>query len=117
MTDTPDETHVHVHFTHDEPEKSRWDWSWIQPGKNLGALACAWIPANIWAATLGDVQREQSTEGAWAMGGFLLLVAVIRFIQHRGFFNRFLVWTGVLGLFLALPVFRAVVDVMTGGGR
>ncbi|MEU6449618.1 hypothetical protein [Streptomyces sp. NPDC046979] len=117
MNDTPDETHVHVHFTQDEPEKSRWDWSWIQPGKNLGALACAWIPSNIWAATLHDVDREQGPEAAWVMGGFILTVAVIRLVQNHRFFNRFLVWAAALGMVLALPVFRTVVDVMTGGGR
>lgn len=114
MTDTP-ETHVHVHF--DEPKESRWDWSWLQLGKNLGALACAWIPANVWAATLHDVQREQSTEGAWVMGGVVFAVTVIRFVQHRGFLNRFFVWTTGLGMVLALPVFTSVVIVMTGGGR
>jgi hypothetical protein len=116
MTEPP-ETHVHVHFTSDEPEKRRWDFSWIQPAKNLGAIACAWVPANIWAATLNDVQREQAAAGAWVMGGFVLTVTVIRFVQHRGFFNRFCVWAAVLGMVLALPVFTAVVDVMTGGGR
>ncbi|MBL1104925.1 hypothetical protein JK361_10015 [Streptomyces sp. 5-8] len=116
MTEPP-ETHVHVRFTHDEPEKSRWDWSWLQLGKNLGAIGCAWIPANIWAVTLNDVQCEQSAAGAWVMGGALLTVTVIRFIQYRGFLNRFFVWTAVLGMVLALPVFTAVVDVMTGGGR
>ncbi|MGA5121306.1 hypothetical protein [Streptomyces pseudogriseolus] len=68
-------------------------------------------------ATLHDVEREQSAGAAWVLGGFVLAVGVIRFVQYRGFFNRFLVWTGVLGLFLALPVFRTVVDIMTGGGR
>ncbi|MDX3712753.1 hypothetical protein PV733_28200 [Streptomyces europaeiscabiei] len=111
------EPEVHIHFTTEEAEGSRWDFSWVQPGKNLGAIACAWIPANIVAATLNDVEREQSASGAWVMGGFFLTVAGIRFVQHRGFFNRFLIWTGVLGLVLALPVFTAVVDVMTGGGR
>ncbi|MGW4437034.1 hypothetical protein ACWELO_14925 [Streptomyces sp. NPDC004596] len=117
MTDTPPETHVHVHFTSDEPEMSRWDWSWLQIGKNLGALACAWVPATIWAATLHDVQRGQSAGGAWVMRRVVLTVTVIRFVQHRGFFNRFFVWTAVLGVVLALPVFKAVVTVMTGGGR
>lgn len=124
MTDIPprdgwtdSETHVHVHFTHDEPEESRRDWSWLQVGKNLGAIVCAWVPANVWAATLNDIEREQGAGGAWVMGGVLLGVAVIRFVQHRGFLNRFFVWTGVLGLVLALPVFAAVVDVMTGGGQ
>ncbi|ROP53294.1 hypothetical protein [Streptomyces sp. PanSC9] len=116
MTEPP-ETHVHVHFTNDKYTENRWDFSWIQPAKNLGALACAWVPANLWAATLLDVQREQSAEGAWVMGGVVLTVAVIRFVQHRGFLNRFFVWTTVLGMVLALPVFKAVVDVMTGGGR
>ncbi|MGW3305904.1 hypothetical protein ACWDG9_04865 [Streptomyces sp. NPDC001073] len=113
---TPPE--VHVHFTPEsEPATSRWDFSWVQPGKNLGAIACAWVPASMWAATLHDVQREQSASGAWVMGGLALTVAVIRFVQHHGFFNRFLVWTGVLGLFLALPVFGTVVEIMTGGAR
>ncbi|WP_216586849.1 hypothetical protein [Streptomyces brasiliscabiei] len=128
MTDIPDPPNyppysagwtppdVHVHFA-EEPQESRWDFSWVQPGKNLGAIACAWIPANIVAATLNDVEREQSAGGAWFMGGFFLMVAVIRLAQHRGFFNRFLVWTATLGLVLALPDFTAVVDVMTGGGR
>ncbi|WP_424570803.1 hypothetical protein [Streptomyces sp. CH-036] len=111
------EPEIHLHFTPETEPASRWDLSWLQIGKNLGAIACAWIPANIWAATLHDVQREQSASATWVMGGVLLTVAVIRLVQHRGFFNRFLVWTGVLGLFLALPVFKAVVDVMTGGGR
>ncbi|MDC2953367.1 hypothetical protein PO587_02735 [Streptomyces gilvifuscus] len=113
----PEETHVHVHLTQDEPETKRWDLSWIQPGKNLGAIGCAWIPANIWAATLNDVTREQGVSGAWVMGGFALTVAVIRLVQNRRFFHRFLVWTAVLGMVLALPVFTTVVDVMTGGGR
>jgi hypothetical protein len=111
------EPEIHVHFTPESEPASRWDFSWLQVGKNLGAAACAWVPANIWAATLHNVEAQQSASGAWVMGGVLLTVAVVRFVQHHGFFNRFLVWTGVLGLFLALPVFATVVDVMTGGAR
>ncbi|KAA0924264.1 hypothetical protein [Streptomyces apricus] len=92
---TPPEPEVHIHLTAEEPQESRWDLSWIQPGKNLGAIACAWVPANLWAATLHDVDREQGPEGAWVMGGFLLAVAVIRLVQNHRFLNRTVVWIAV----------------------
>ncbi|MFF3558950.1 hypothetical protein ACFYXS_02760 [Streptomyces sp. NPDC002574] len=109
------EPEIHVHLTH--TEESRWDFSWMKIGKNLGAATAAFIPANIWASALHDVQREQSIEGAWFMAGAGLVIALVRFAHHRGFFSRTLLWIAVLGGFLALPVFSSVVDIMTGGGR
>ncbi|WP_406327256.1 hypothetical protein OG784_31730 [Streptomyces sp. NBC_01617] len=38
------------------------------------------------------MEAQQSASGAWVMDGALLGVAVIRFVQHHGFFNRFLAW-------------------------
>ncbi|MFD9618484.1 hypothetical protein ACFWB2_14610 [Streptomyces virginiae] len=108
---------IHVTVTQEPPEEHHWNFSWLQIGKNLGAASCAFVPANLWASALHDVEHQQSAHGAWFMGGALLTVTLIRFVQGRGFFNRTVLWIAVLGLFLALPVFSTVVDVMTGGGR
>lgn len=108
---------VHVHITTDKPEEPAWDWSWMQLTTDAWTAALAFIPANIWAKVLHDVATQQGLDGAWFMGGASILVTAVRFGQRRNWMRRTMLWIAVLGCIFALPVFDAMVHVLTGGGR
>jgi hypothetical protein len=114
------EPEIHVTVTTEAPEKPvepRWDWSWTQLTTNAWTAALAFIPANIWARVLNDVHTEQDLSGAFFIAGLGVLVTTVRFAQRRNWMRRTLVWIAVLGAAFALPVFAAMVHVLTGGGR
>jgi hypothetical protein len=111
---------VHVHITTEaaeKPQEPAWDWSWMQLTTNAWTAALAFIPANIWAKVLNDVHTQQDPSGAFFMAGAAVVVTSVRFYQRRNWMRRTLVWVAVLGAVFALPVFTAMVHVLTGGGR
>jgi hypothetical protein len=117
VNDTPEPPDIHVYFTTDKPEEPHWDFSWMQLSTNAWTAALAFIPANIWAKVLNDVHTQQDLSGAFFMAGAGVVVTVTRFVQKRTWTRRTLVWISVLGAIFALPVFSAMVHVLTGGGR
>ncbi|MFJ9353739.1 hypothetical protein [Streptomyces mirabilis] len=107
-------TEVHVHLTHEEPEESRWDFRWLQLSKNTRCLIVSAITAPWWAGALRDVRTQQSFAGAWFMAFAALGAAILFDHTRQRFVTRVLVWTAALGAVGALPVFSALVRLMTG---
>jgi len=110
-------TNIHVTVTTEKPEEPAWDWSWLNLWTNSWTAALGFWPGAIWARVLGDVHAQQSLDGAWFMGGASVLVTAVRFGQRRSWIRRTVLWIAVLGCIFALPVFDAMVNVLTGGGR
>ncbi|MFF3357130.1 hypothetical protein ACFYWN_31820 [Streptomyces sp. NPDC002917] len=108
---------VHIRYTPEQGEVSHWDFSWAQPWTNTWTAALAFVPASLWASVIQDIHEKQSLAGAWVMAGAGLTVSVVRFVQKNTWPRRTVLWIGVLGAFLSLPVFDTAVDVMTGGAR
>lgn len=108
---------VHVHITTDKPEEPRWDFSWLNIPTNLWTAALAFVPANLWAKVLHDIATQQGSDGAWFMGAAGVLATAVRFGQRRTWTRRTMLWIALLGCVFALPVFSAMVNVLTGGGR
>ncbi|MER6236521.1 hypothetical protein ABT185_10705 [Streptomyces clavifer] len=96
------------------PEPARWDWSWLQIGRNTKGLLVSVVTAPIWAAALRDVRTEQHQSGAWFMAGAAVCVALWLDNRRKRFLTRVLVWTTALGACGALPVFSALVTLLTG---
>ncbi|MFE7361481.1 hypothetical protein [[Kitasatospora] papulosa] len=96
------------------PEPARWDWTWLQLGRNTKCLVISVVTAPMWAACLGDVRAEQHGSGAWFMAGTTFCLALWLDNRRKGFLTRVLVWTTALGACLALPVFTALVTLLTG---
>ncbi|MEV5289937.1 hypothetical protein AB0K64_01695 [Streptomyces sp. NPDC053741] len=96
------------------PEPARWAWSWLQIGRNTKCLLVSVVTAPMWAAALLDVRTEQHQSGAWFMAGAAVCVALWLDNRRKGFLTRVLVWTTALGAFGALPVFSALVTLLTG---
>lgn len=111
------EPEVHVHITPEKPEEPGWDFSWMQLSTNAWTAALAFIPANIWAKVLNDVHTQQDLSGAFFMAGAAVVVTSVRFYQRRNWMRRTMLWIAVLGAVFALPVFSAMVHVLTGGGQ
>lgn len=113
----PEPTNIHVTVSPEKVEEPAWDWRWLQLGINAGTAALAYLPAIVWAKVLNDVLAQQGLNGAWTMGAAGVLVTAIRFGQRRTWTRRTMVWIAVLGCVFALPVFNAMVNVLTGSGR
>jgi hypothetical protein len=114
---TPEPPDIHIHFTADKPEEPRWDFSWMNLSTNVWTAALAFVPANIWARVLHDVHVQQGLAGAFFMAGAAVTATGVRFAQKHAWTRRTLLWIAVLGAVFALPVFAAMVDLLTGGGR
>ncbi|WP_430376714.1 hypothetical protein [Streptomyces sp. B1-3] len=110
----PTEPEIHIHLTPETAEESRWDFSWLQFGRNTRAIAVSVVAAPWWAAALRSVHEEQDLAGAWFMAFAAMGVAIVFDHARQRFVTRVFVWTAALGALEALPVFRALVHLMTG---
>jgi hypothetical protein len=95
-------------------EPARWDWGWLQLGRNAKAIVVSVVTAPLWARTLMDVRETQSLAGAWVMAGAVFCATVWLDRTRERFLTRVLVWTTALGAAGALPLFSALVTLLTG---